>query len=133
MRSKTILTTLSFFLSAFFTDSALASDSAGEPGRSAGGKNPLNNVYFGEQHLHTEDSPGAFAMGTRNTRTMPATTAKASPSRSPPYDGCATTDRAYLLGLLPQTLDPMSALSKSEIAKLIASGKPEDTRRIKAW
>lgn len=47
--------------------SAIARDSAGEPGRNAGGKNPLNNVYFGEQHLHTQDSPDAFAMGTRNT------------------------------------------------------------------
>jgi hypothetical protein len=27
----------------------------------------LNNVYFGEQHLHTVNSPDAFAMGTRNT------------------------------------------------------------------
>ena len=24
-------------------------------------------VYFGEQHLHTQDSPDAFFMGTRNT------------------------------------------------------------------
>ena len=24
-------------------------------------------VYFGEQHLHTSNSPDAFAMGTRNT------------------------------------------------------------------
>ena len=29
--------------------------------------NPLKNVYFGEQHRHTQDSPDAFAMGTRNT------------------------------------------------------------------
>jgi hypothetical protein len=42
-------------------------DSPGEPGRDAGGKNPLKNVYFGEQHLHTADSPDAFAMVTRNT------------------------------------------------------------------
>jgi len=29
--------------------------------------NPLNNVYFGEQHLHTSASPDAFAIGTRST------------------------------------------------------------------
>ena len=46
---------------------AKAADSVGEPGRSAGEKNPLNNVYFGEQHLHTANSPDAFAMGTRNS------------------------------------------------------------------
>jgi hypothetical protein len=45
---------------------AWAAASAGEPGRSSGKKNPLNNVYFVEQHLHTQDSPDAFAMGTRN-------------------------------------------------------------------
>jgi hypothetical protein len=30
-----------------FGANAFAADSAGEPGRSAGGKNPLKNVYFG--------------------------------------------------------------------------------------
>jgi hypothetical protein len=43
-------------------------DSAGEPGRDSGKANPLKNVYFGEQHLHTADSPDAFAMGTRNSQ-----------------------------------------------------------------
>ena len=40
--------------------------SAGEPGTDSSRPNPLNNVYFGEQHLHTANSPDAFAMGTRN-------------------------------------------------------------------
>ena len=31
-------------------------------------KNPLKNVYFGEQHLHTQDSADAFSMGTRNSQ-----------------------------------------------------------------
>jgi hypothetical protein len=44
-----------------------AQDSIGEPGRSAGKKNPLKNAYFGEQHLHTSASPDAFAVGTRGT------------------------------------------------------------------
>ncbi|MBW2161083.1 MAG: DUF3604 domain-containing protein, partial [Deltaproteobacteria bacterium] len=39
----------------------------GEPGRASDAPNPLKNVYFGEQHLHTANSPDAFAMGTRNT------------------------------------------------------------------
>ena len=47
---------------------AFGADSAGEPGRSSGKANPLKNVYFGEQHLHTADSPDAFAMGTTNTQ-----------------------------------------------------------------
>jgi hypothetical protein len=42
--------------------------SIGEPRRASGKANPLKNVYFGEQHLHTADSPDAFAMGTRNSQ-----------------------------------------------------------------
>lgn len=41
-----------------------------------------------------------------------------------PYDWCVVTDHALLLGLLPKTLDSSSPLSKTEIAKLIQSGKP---------
>ena len=32
----------------------------GEPGRADSKSNPLRNVYFGEQHLHTHDSPDAY-------------------------------------------------------------------------
>jgi hypothetical protein len=46
---------------------AWARDSAGEPGRSAGGKNPLKNVYFGEQHMHTRNSFDAFTVGVNQT------------------------------------------------------------------
>ncbi|MGB6991873.1 MAG: DUF3604 domain-containing protein, partial [Thermoanaerobaculia bacterium] len=41
--------------------------SIGEPGRDSGKPNPLKNVYFGEQHLHTQSSADAFAFGTRST------------------------------------------------------------------
>ena len=40
-----------------------AEDTIGEPGRSSGKKNPLKNVYFGEQHLDTSASPDAFVIG----------------------------------------------------------------------
>jgi len=66
MRRKTTLISLSLLCSALLAGGAWAADSAGEPGRSSGTKNPLNNVYFGEQHLHTTASPDAFAFGTRN-------------------------------------------------------------------
>ena len=65
MKTSTGVLTLSVLCSALFSANAFAADPAGEPGRSAGGKNPLKNVYFGEQHLHTVNSPDAF--GTRNT------------------------------------------------------------------
>ncbi len=38
-------------------------DSVGEPGRGANEPNPLNNVYFGEQHLHTSTSVEAYMQG----------------------------------------------------------------------
>jgi hypothetical protein len=53
--------------SAAIAPGAIAQDSAGEPKGEAGKPNPLKNVYFGEQHLHTVNSPDAFAFGTRNT------------------------------------------------------------------
>ena len=67
MKSGKVVLTLSMLSIALCTTGAFAADSIGEPGRSAGKKNPLNNVYFGEQHLHTQNSPDAYAMGTRNT------------------------------------------------------------------
>ena len=56
MKNKTSVLTLSVLCSALIAANAFAADSAGEPGRSASGKNPLKNVYFGEQHLHTTNS-----------------------------------------------------------------------------
>ena len=47
--------------------SFVMAQSVGEPGRGSNQPNPLNNVYFGEQHLHTVNSPDAFSFGTRNT------------------------------------------------------------------
>ncbi len=98
--------------------------------------NPLNNVYFGEQHLHTQDSPDAFAMGTRNTIDDAYNFAKGKPikksttgkivQKKVAYDWCAVTDHALMLGMLPMTLDPKNPLSKSEIGKLIATGKPAE-------
>ena len=46
-----------------FATTAFAADPVGEPGRSAGKKNPLNNFYFGEQHLHTTTSVDAYIQG----------------------------------------------------------------------
>ena len=46
---------------------AADTDAIGEPGRESGKANPLKNVYFGEQHLHTQNSPDAFAAGSRQT------------------------------------------------------------------
>jgi hypothetical protein len=112
--------------------------SAGEPGRSEDGPNPLKNVYFGEQHLHTQDSCDAFAMGTRNTQDDAYNYAKGlavkkvcgdveyTVQRRTPYDWCATTDHSEMLGLVAGTLDPQNPLSKTEVGKLINAGKMQE-------
>jgi len=115
--------------------SALAADSIGEPGRGVGKVNPLHNVYFGEQHLHSSASPDAFAFGTRNDANDGYRYAKGEAiknaqtgkmiQRKTPYDWAAVTDHAEYLGMMPLLLDPESPLQKTEIGKLIAKGDKE--------
>ncbi len=65
---KMKMTTTPLAVAALLLAAAAAlADSPGEPGRSAGGKNPLKNVYFGEQHLHTQASFDAYTVGTLAT------------------------------------------------------------------
>jgi hypothetical protein len=115
---------------------AALADSAGEPGRSSGKANPLNNVYFGEQHLHTANSPDAFAMGTRNTpddayryckgEAIKKIVSGTTVQKGTPYDWCAVTDHAVFMGMFPLMLDKSNPLSKTEIGKLINSHDPKD-------
>jgi hypothetical protein len=116
-----------------------AADAMGEPERSADGKNPLKNVYFGEQHLHTSASPDAFAFGTRNDANDAYRYAKGEAIKNAqtgemiqkrtPYDWAAVTDHAEYLGMMPLLLDPDSPLQQTEIGKLIASGDPANAKR----
>jgi hypothetical protein len=109
-----------------------AAESVGEPGLGSGGKNPLNNVYFGEQHLHSSASPDAFAFGTRNDANDAYRYAKGEAIKNhqsgemiqkrTPYDWAAVTDHAEYLGMMPLLLDPTSPLQKTEIGKLISKG-----------
>jgi hypothetical protein len=134
MKSKSKLTT-NFILALSLSGSAAWADSPGEPGRDAGGKNPLKNVYFGEQHLHTANSPDAFAMGTRNTPDDAYRFAKgeaikklvdgSTVQKKTPYDWCAVTDHAENLGVMPLIIDKTNPMSKSPMGKLILSGDPK--------
>ena len=111
---------------------AWAADSAGEPGRGDEGPNPLNNVYFGEEHLHSSASPDAFAFGTRadandayryakGEAIMETQSGKMIQKRTP-YDFAAVTDHSEYLGMMPLLLDPNSPLQDTEIGKLISKG-----------
>ena len=124
-----------FTVSTLFVSGAFAQDATGEPGRDANKPNPLNNVYFGEQHLHTSASPDAFAFGTRNDANDAYRYAQGEPIKNAqtgemikkrtPYDWAAVTDHAEYLGMMPLLLDPKSPLQKTEIGKLISSGDPK--------
>jgi len=114
-------------------------DSIGEPGRSSGKPNPLNNVYFGEQHLHTVNSPDAYSMGTRNTpddaylfakgEAIKKNTSGEMVQKKTPYDWAAITDHAGYMGVFPQLSDPDSELRKrgkdDPIVKKLLSGDPK--------
>ena len=114
---------------------AFAQDSIGEPKGDAGKPNPLNNVYFGEQHLHTVNSPDAFAFGTRNGpdeayRFCKGEAIKKISSgemiqKKTPYDWCAVTDHAEYMGIMPLLLKKDNPMADTEIGKDIASGDPK--------
>jgi hypothetical protein len=107
-------------------------DSVGEPGRDAGGSNPLKNVYFGEQHMHTRNSFDAFTIGVRQTwddayrygmgEEIALSTTGEKIQRGTPYDFVAITDHSEYYGVLKDLVDPNSPLSKSDFAKGFAAG-----------
>jgi hypothetical protein len=127
MKTNQRVLTLSAFCSALIAGGAFAADSAGEPGREAGGKNPLRNVYFGEQHMHTAASPDAFAVGTRGTwadaydwalgKEVTLSTTGEKMKKSTPYDFVAITDHAEYFGVMPRLIDQKDPLAKSDFAK----------------
>jgi len=103
----------------------------GEPGRSASGPNPLKNVYFGEQHMHTENSFDAFTIGSGTWEdayrygmgeVIHHPTTGAEIQRRTPYDFVAITDHAEYYGVLKNLGNPDSPLSKSEFARGFTDG-----------
>jgi len=135
MRNRTGVITLSILCAALLAVNAIAADSAGEPGRSSGKANPLNNVYFGEQHLHTANSPDAYAMGTRNTpddafrfckgEAIKKIVSGTMVKKGTPYDWCAVTDHAEYLGIMPLIMEKGNPMATSPIGKEILSGDPK--------
>jgi hypothetical protein len=115
------------------TGVATAADSIGEPGRNAGKKNPLKNVYFGEEHLHTSNSPDAFVIGTRGTwedaykwamgEEIELSTTHEKIKKSTPLDFVAITDHAEYFGVMPSLIDKNSQLYNSELGKKMRDPK----------
>ena len=115
----------------------VAKDTAGEPGRSSGKPNPLKNVYFGEQHIHTANSPDAFAVGTRGTwddvynyamgKEIKLSTTGQTIKKKTPYDFVGITDHSEYFGVMPALIDPDNPLSKSDFAKKLQDPKAKMT------
>ena len=101
--------------------------------------NPLRNVYFGEQHLHSEMSPDAYAMGVRQKmddaylygmgEEITLSTTGEKFKKGTPYDFVALTDHAEYLGVFTELSDPKSPLRDNTVAKLITSSDPADQNK----
>jgi hypothetical protein len=131
VKYSTLVTGLVLLALLVFPNFVMA-QSIGEPGRDSDGPNPLKNVYFGEQHLHTVNSPDAFSFGTRNTpddalrfckgEAIKLATTGEMVQKKTPYDWCAVTDHAEYMGIMPLLLEKDNPLADTEIGKMIASG-----------
>ncbi|MBW2162349.1 MAG: DUF3604 domain-containing protein [Deltaproteobacteria bacterium] len=112
--------------------------SAGEPGRGSSDPNPLKNVYFGEEHMHTRNSFDAFTAGVSATwddaynfakgEEIKLSTTGEKMKRRTPYDFVAITDHAEYYGVLKEFADPKSELSKSDFAKQINAGVKDPSK-----
>jgi len=101
----------------------------GEPGKDKEGPNPIKNVYFGEEHIHTSASPDAFAIGNRGTwadtynyamgKEIKLSTTGKSIKRRTPLDFIGITDHAEYLDVLPMLVDPNSIFAGSSMSKLL--------------
>ena len=89
-------------------------------------------IYFGEQHLHTMNSPDAFAFGTRNTPDEAYRFCKGEAiekvitgemvQKSTPYDWCAVTDHSEYMGMMPLLLQDGHPLQDSPIGDSVCGG-----------
>ena len=137
MASLTTSLAAAFLTALSINGLAIAADtgSIGEPGRSAGGKNPLKNVYFGEEHMHTRNSFDAFTLGVNQTwddaynyakgKEVKLSTTGERMKKRTPYDFVAITDHAEYFGVLKEFSNPKSPLAKSDFAKGIVKGQTD--------
>ena len=116
--------------------------SVGEPGRGSGKPNPLKNLYFGEQHMHTRNSFDAFTIGVNMTwedaynyakgKEIKLSTTGERMQKRTPYDFVAITDHAEYYGVLKEFANPDSPLADSDFARGIVAGQtdPEAGTRL---
>ena len=100
-------------------------------GETTPGYNTDRNAYFGDLHVHTQNSSDAFIFNVRATPDDAYRYAQGGAIthtlgfpirlRGGPLDFTAVTDHGELLGILPAMIDPDNAMSKLELAKEIQS------------
>jgi hypothetical protein len=109
--------------------------SVGEPGRESKKPNPLKNVYFGEEHMHTRNSFDAFTVGVNQTweqayryakgEEVTLSTSGEKIRKRTKYDFVAITDHAEYFGVLKEFGNPESPLANSDFAKAIVAGQTD--------
>jgi hypothetical protein len=110
-------------------------DSIGEPGRDGSKANPLKNVYFGEEHMHTRNSFDAFTIGVNQTweqaydyakgKEVKLSTTGQRMKKRTPYDFVAITDHAEYYGVLKEFSDPNNPLADSDFARGLVKGQTD--------
>jgi hypothetical protein len=103
-----------------------ATDTAAEtPAARTAGYNEERNAYFGDLHVHTMYSFDAFIFGTTSSPSDAYTFAKGGKITHPagfdmqldvPLDFYGVTDHAFYLGVLREMANPLSEISKHEVA-----------------
>ena len=88
--------------------------------------NPLRNAYFGDLHIHTQNSFDAFVFGVRRSPDDAYRYAKGETIRhdgglditldGPPLDFLGVTDHGEYLGIIAAMADPNNPLSKTVTA-----------------
>ena len=109
------------------TPDIATTEAAGESSQTGNPPNLLRNVYFGEQHLHTANSPDAFVIGVRGTwedaynwamgNPITLSTSGDSITKSTPYDFVGITDHAEYFGVMPSLIDASDPLYQTELAR----------------
>ena len=88
--------------------------------------NPDKNAYFGDLHVHTENSFDAYAFGTTSSPADAYKYARGEAIKHPtgyqvqlsrPLDFYAVTDHGVFLGLMKEAADPNSEIGKYELTK----------------
>lgn len=103
--------------------------------------NPLRNVYFGDLHVHTNQSFDAYIMGAREDADAAYRFAKGEALTHPsgrvlrlekPLDFQMVSDHGVYLGMLPAMMDSTTSVSQHPLA-LELRGAKEPADRAKAF